>query len=225
MPLLSRLKDLVRANINDLISKAEDPEKSLNLYIEDATEQLRQFKVEVSRFEADRIQLVDQIKHCQAAIDDWHEKAKLALQQSEETLARQALERETHEKNRLSKLQGELAEAKDTSEQLKEQLQLLEEKLEEAREKRDDLIRRNRRAVAQKGAADAIAGVSLVDPLSKFDRMEEKVERREAEAKAAYVGMTSGLDYEFDKLKKAQSSSEVEDALEKLKVEINSESK
>ena len=225
MTLLNRLKDVVRANLNDLIGKAEDPEKSLELYIEDATEQLRQYKVEVSRFEADRLQLVDQIKHCQAAVDDWHEKAKLALRQNQEDLARKALERETHEKNRLSKFQEELTETEQTSGQLTEQLQLLQEKLEEAREKRDDLVRRNRGAVAQKGAADAIAGVSLDDPLSKFDRMEEKVEWREAEANAAYVGMTSGLDYEFEKLKQAQHSSEVDDALEKLRAEVNSETK
>lgn len=223
--MVSRLKDLVRANLNDLISKAEDPEKSLNLYIEDATEQLRQFKIEVNRFEADRLQLVDQIKHCQSAVEDWHSKAKLALQQNQEDLARKALDRESHEKSRLAKLLEELSEAEQTSAQLKEQLQLLEEKLEEAREKRNDLIRRNRGAVAQKGASETIAGIGINDPLSKIDRMEEKVERREAEAKAAYLGMTSSLESEFDKLEKAHHSSEVDDALEKLKAELATESK
>ena len=150
MTLMTRLKDLVRANLNDLISKAEDPEKRLNLYIEDATEQSRQFKVEVNRFEADRLQLHSEIDGCNALIKDWHDRAKLALTQNREDLAKKALERKAHEQERVSKFQTELATAEETSSQLREQLQLLEKKLEEAREKRDNLIRRNHRAVAQK---------------------------------------------------------------------------
>lgn len=225
MTLMTRLKDLVRANLNDLISKAEDPEKSLNLYIEDATEQLRQFKVEVNRIEADRLQLHSEIDGCSALIKDWHDRAKLALTQGREDLATKALEREAHEQERVSKLQTELATAEETSSQFREQLQLLEEKLEEAREKRDDLIRRNRRAVAQKSAVDAISGIDLDDPLSKFDRMEDKVDRREAEANAAFLGMTSTLDHDFDQLKKAANETRVNDALAKLRAEVESDSK
>jgi len=225
LTLFNRMKDLVRANLNDLISKAEDPEKSLNLYIEDANEQVRQFKVEVNRFEADRLQLENQLKNCMVLADDWHQKAKLALQQSREDLSRKALEGESHERDRATKLQAELEQSSQTSSQLKEQLQLLEEKLEEAREKRDDLIRRNRRAVAQRGAADALSGMNTDDPLSKFDRMEEKVERREAEAGASLLGMTSSLDHEFDELKKTEKDAKVDDAMAKLKAELETESK
>ncbi|KYP79908.1 PspA/IM30 family protein [Ferroacidibacillus organovorans] len=225
MSLIARMKDLVRANINDIISKAEDPEKSLNLYIEDATDHLRQFSVEVNRFEAERIMIEKQIHECEAAIDDWHKQAKLALQQNREDLAHKALEHEQKEKNRLEKLKPELEDAGQTSAQMREQYQLLQDKLEEAKERRDDLVRRNRRAVAQKGAADVISGIGKDDPLSKFDRMEEKVERREAEGQAAYASMTSSLSYEMNELKKSHANAEVEDALAKLKEEMNAESK
>ena len=224
MSLVSRLKDLVRANLNDLISKAEDPEKSLNLYIDDATENLRQFSVEVNRFEAERILIMDRIRACEAAIADWHSKAKLALQQNREDLAQKALESEQKETKRLEHLQSERVEAEQTSAQMKEQYQLLEQKLAEAKERRDDLVRRNRRAVAQKDAADAVTGLNKDDPLSKFDRMETKVERREAEAQASYTAMTSSLSYEMDQLKKAELKSEVDDAMAKLKQELQSES-
>lgn len=224
MSLVSRLKDLVRANLNDLISKAEDPEKSLNLYIDDATENLRQFSVEVNRFEAERILIMDRIRACEAAIADWHSKAKLALQQNREDLAQKALESEQKEKKRLEQLQSEWVEAEQTSAQMKEQYQLLEQKLAEAKERRDDLVRRNRRAMAQKEAADAVTGLNKDDPLSKFDRMETKVERREAEAQASYTAMTSSLSYEMDQLKKAELKSEVEDAMAKLKQEVQFES-
>ncbi len=224
MSLISRLKDLVRANLNDLINKAEDPEKSLNLYIDDATENLRQFSVEVNRFEAERILIMDRIRTCEAAIADWHGKAKLALQQNREDLAQKALQSEQMEKKRLEQLQSERINAEQTSVQMKEQYQLLEQKLVEAKDRRDDLVHRNRRAMAQKEAADAVTGLGKDDPLTKFDRMETKVERREAEAQAAYTAMTSSLSYEMDQLKKTQLNSEVEDAMAKLKQEIQSES-
>lgn len=224
MSLVSRLKDLVRANLNDLISKAEDPEKSLNLYIDDATENLRQFAVEVNRFEAERIMIADRMRTCEATIDDWNKKAKLALQQNREDLAQKALESEQKEKKRLEQLKSELVEAQQTSVQLKEQYQLLEQKLGEAKERRDDLVLRNRRAVAQKEAADAVTGLNKEDPLAKFDRMETKVERREAEAQASYTAMTSSLSYEMDQLKKAELKSEVDEAMAKLKQEMQTES-
>ena len=225
MSMLARLKDLVRANLNDVISKAEDPEKSLNLFIEDATEHLRGFAVEVNRFEANRFLTEKQLHTCEAAMADWHEKAKMAIQQGHEDLARKALEQEEKEKTRQEHLKQELVEAEASSLQMKEQYQLLESKVGEAKERRDDLIRRNRAASAQKGAAEAIAGIGAEDPFSKFDRMEEKVERREAEAQAAHTSMTASLSYEMDQLKKTQSQSDVDDALAKLKEELNSESR
>lgn len=220
MAIFSRLKDLLRANLNDLISKAEDPEKSLNLFIEDAAEHLREFTIEVNRYEAERIRVQDQIKHSEKSAVEWHRQAELALKQNKEDLARKALEQEQKEKNRVEELNSELVEMNQTSEQLKEQHRLLQEKLAEAKDKRDDLVRRNRLAKAQKGAADSLNGASKDDPFAKFDRMADIVERREAEAKASYTTMTGSLSYEVDQLKKEQLHSEVDDALAKLKAEM-----
>lgn len=223
MSLLSRLKDLVRANLNDLISKAEDPEKMLNLFIEDATEQFRAFGVEVNRFEAERLLIVDQIKTCESLIKDWHAKARLALSQSREDLAKQALEKEQKEQAKLTRLQEDLVQAEHTSSQMQEQYRLLQEKLEEAKERRDDLVRRNRLAAVQKQAAEAVSGLNLGDPLSKFDRMEDKVQRKEAEAMAASTTMKASLNYQFDQLERVKSNQAVDDALEKLRAELDSE--
>lgn len=220
MSLFSRIKDIARANLNDLVNKAEDPEKSLNLYIEDATEQLRQFAVEVNRFEAEKLRTEQRIRDSKRAADEWHEKARLALEQNREDLTRQALEQEKKERERVAQLEPELAESEKTSAELREQYEQLQAKLGDAKERRDDLVRRNRRALAEKGVAEALAGVNQEDPLSKFDRMEEKVMQREAEAKAASGSLTSSLDYEFEKLKKQQDQGQVDDALAKLKEEM-----
>jgi len=222
MSIFSRLKDLIRANLNDLISKAEDPEKSLNLFIEDASEHLREFTIEVNRYEAERIMVQDRIKQSQNSAADWHKQAELALKQNKEDLARKALEQEQKEKHRSDELNNQLVGMNQTSEQLKEQHRLLQEKLAEAKEKRNDLVRRNRLANAQKGAADSLTGVTKDDPFAKFDRMQDIVERKEAEAKASYATMTGTLSYEMNQLKKEQVNAEVNDALEKLKAEMNS---
>jgi phage shock protein A len=221
MGLFSRFKDLVRANVNDVISKAEDPEKSLNLYIEDATEHLRDFSSEVNRFEAERIMTEKRLREAEQAAVDWHEKAKLALEQNREDLARKALEREQHEKDQIEKLRTDLASSEQTSVEMKEQFQLLQEKLQEAKERRDDLVRRNRRAMAEEGAAKAINEINTNDPLSKFDSMAEKVERKEAEARASYTTLTSSVNYEMDQLRKNQNEAEVDDALSQLKAELD----
>ena len=81
-------------------------------------------------------------------------------------------------------------------------------------------MRRNRRAVAESQASKAISNLNQEDPLSKFDRMEEKVERREAQAQASYNVMTSSLSYEMDQLKKAEQETKVASALDELKKEL-----
>ena len=220
MSILSRFKDLVRANLNDLISKAEDPEKSLNLYIEDASEHLRQFTVEVSRFDAERMLLQKRIKSAADSAAEWHTQAEVALKQGREELARKALLEEQKASNQAASMETELAGLEETAKQLHEQHQLLQEKLSEAKEKREDLIRRNRLAKAQKGATNSLGGMGKDDPLAKFDRMEEVVERREAEAKASYLSMTNSLSYEMRELKNDQLNSQVDDAFSKLKAEM-----
>jgi phage shock protein A len=221
MSIMSRLKDIARANLNDLISKAEDPEKSLNLFIEDASEHVREFSVEVNRFEAERIMVQDRIQQAEKAVSEWHTKAALALKQGKEDLARKALENEQKEKNHVEELSTELVNMNQTSEQLKEQYRLLQDKLQEAKEKRDDLIRRARLAKAQQGATESLSGVSKTDPFAKFDRMQDIVERREAEAKASYQSITSTLSYEMDQLKRDELNSEVDDALATLRAEVD----
>ena len=220
MSILSRLKDLARANLNDLISKAEDPEKGLNLYIEDACEHLREFTVEVRRFDAEQIMVQEKIRSFTDTAADWHKQAELALTQGRENVARQALLQEQKATNQVQSLQSELRGLEDTAKQLHDEHQLLQEKLEEAKVKREDFIRRNRLANAQKGASNAFNGLGKDDPLAKFDRMEEVVERREAEAKSAYLSMTGSLSYEIRELKNEQLNSQVDDALSKLKEQL-----
>lgn len=221
MRLFKKLKDLLEANITDLINRAEDPEKMLNLYIERATEELKQFNVQVNRAVADELQLRQKIEAAEKEIQSWVSQAKVAVQQGRDDLARIALERkQTAEKN-LEDFRRQLADQQKAVEELRANFRILEEKLNKARTERDSLVMRQRRAKAMKQAGEAVQEIAGGSALGDFDRMRDKVDRIEAEAKATSISLTSSVESEFDKLKKDAQKQDVDDELARLKEEMN----
>jgi phage shock protein A len=218
MGLFKRLKDLLEANITDLVSKAEDPEKLLNLYIERATEELKEFNIQVNRAVADELTLRQKIEAAGKEIESWTAQAKVAVQQGRDDLARIALERKQTAQANLESYRAQLAEQEKAVAELRESYRLLEEKLHKARAERDQLVVRQRRAKALKEASEAVQQVAGSSALSDFDRMREKVARLEAEARAETLG--SSVEDEFEKLKKSAEQQSVEEELARLKAEL-----
>lgn len=218
MGLFKRLKDLLEANITDLVSKAEDPEKLLNLYIERATEELKEFNIQVNRAVADELTLRQKIEAAGKEIESWTAQAKVAVQQGRDDLARIALERKQTAQANLESYRAQLAEQEKAVAELRESYRLLEEKLHKARAERDQLVVRQRRAKALKEASEAVQQVAGSSALSDFDRMREKVARLEAEAQAETLG--SSVEDEFEKLKKSAEQQSVEEELARLKAEL-----
>lgn len=225
MGLFSRVKDLVQANVMDMVNKAEDPEKMLNLYIDQASDEVRNFQIQVNRAVADKIQLEERIESLNKEIAQRTEQAGLAVQQGKDDLARTALSLKKQAENSILDLQAQLSEQTKAVEDLQENLRILSEKLEKAKSERNNLVMRQRRAQTMKKANDTISGMSKLDPMSNIDRMEDRVERMEAEAKASRTMMTNtnSLDDQFAELKKGQADSEVEDELAKLKAQFKKE--
>ncbi|TEB09019.1 PspA/IM30 family protein [Pelotomaculum propionicicum] len=220
MGLFQRLKDLLEANISDLISRAEDPEKLLNLYIERATEELKKFNLQVNRAVADQLTLRQRIEASQKEIESWTTQAKVAVTQNRDDLARIALERRKTAENNLVDYQSQLADQEKAVEELRANYRVLEEKLNKARSERDQLVIRQRRAEAMKQANEAIQEVAGATAFSDFDRMKDKVSRMEAEAQASRVSVESSVEDEFAKLKKSADALAVEDELARLKAEM-----
>lgn len=218
--LFKRLKDLLEANIADLINRAEDPEKMLNLYIERATEELKEFNVQVNRAVADELTLRRKIESTAKEIESWAAQARVAVQQGRDDLARVALERKQEAQVNLESYRAQLAEQQKVVAELRENYRLLEEKLRRAKEERDQLVIRKRRAEALKEASEAVQQVAGASALSDFDRMREKVERLEAEAKAGTLSLGSSLEDEFAQLEKAARQQSVEEELARLKEEL-----
>lgn len=225
MGLFTRVKDLLQANIMDMVNKAEDPEKMLNLYVERATEEVRNFQIQVNRAVADKIQLEERIAALNKEIELRTEQATLAVQQGKDELARTALTLKKQAETSLTDYQAQLTDQAKAVEDLQENLRILSEKLEKAKMERNNLIMRERRAETMKKANEAISGMSTKDPMADMDRMKERVERMEAEAKASRTMVSSGnsLDDQFAELEKSKADSEVEDELAKLKSQFKKE--
>ncbi|MDF9408946.1 MAG: Phage shock protein A [Pelotomaculum sp. PtaB.Bin013] len=220
MGLFKKLKDVLEANISDLISKAEDPEKMLNLYVERATEELKQFNIQVNRAVADQLQLRQKAEASKKEIESWNTQAKVAITQNRDDLARIALERKKTAENNLAEYEAQLAEQEKAVETLRSNYRLLEEKLNKARSERDQLVMRQRRAAAMKQANEAVQEIASNNALSDFDRMRDKVNRSEAEAQATMISAENSLEDEFAKLKKSADDMAVDDELARLKAEL-----
>ncbi|MDA8442025.1 MAG: PspA/IM30 family protein [Peptococcaceae bacterium] len=221
MGLFSRVKDVMHANLNDLISKAEDPEKMLNLYIERASEELRNFSVQVNRAAADKILLQEKIAGAKKDIAELSGQAALAVQQNRDDLARTALSRKQQTEQSLADFEQQLVEQEQVVKDLQDNFQLLTEKMQKAKAERDNLVTRQHRAETMKKASDTISGLGQNDPLGDIDRMRDRVEHLEAEAKASRLTTSASFEAQMDALKQSSSSVSVEDELAKLKAAMD----
>ncbi|HZU32098.1 MAG TPA: PspA/IM30 family protein [Candidatus Angelobacter sp.] len=180
MALLERVSTLIRANLNDLIDKAENPEKLIKQVILDMENQLLQVKTQVAIALADQHLLEKKQKENEERIADWNRKAEMAVSKQQDDLARAAIERGLHYKQLTESFSQQVADQKLQVETLKNALNKLQQKLEEARSRCDLLIAQHRRARTLDRAADAQSAVGGPNHGATFDRMRHKVMRQEA---------------------------------------------
>ena len=202
MGLMERVSALVRANLNDLIDKAEDPEKMLKQVILDMENQLLQVKTQVAISIADEHLLARRRAENEANIAEWMRKAELAVDKKDDELARAALERADKCRQMAAALDEQVADQKAQVESLRNAYRRLEEKLAEAKEKCDLLIARHRRSRAAKKAAEAEVAIRADRNSATFDRMRRRVNYAEAESVATADLAASTIDDRFDMLER-----------------------
>ncbi|MGQ0766775.1 MAG: PspA/IM30 family protein [Gemmatimonadota bacterium] len=185
MGIFDRFTSLIKSNINDLISSAENPEKMLNQIIVEMREQLIKAKQQVAAAIADEKRLRDQADAESRHASDWEQKAMLALQQDREDLARQALVRQSEHFAHAAQLESTWQHHQLETEKLKAALHDLNDKIEEAKRKKNLLLARQRRAQAQKRIQETMSGLSEKSAFEAFARMEEKIEQNERMLKAS----------------------------------------
>jgi phage shock protein A len=185
MGLFDRLSTLLRSNINDLISRAEDPEKMLNQIIVDMRSQLAKAKQQVATAIADEKRLRDQADAEFKQSQDWEAKAMLAIKESRDDLAKQALMRQAEHASHGTQLAQTWEQHRLETEKLKNALRDLNDKIEEAKRKKNLLVARQRRAEAQKRIHDTMSSLSEKSAFEAFARMEERIENNERQLKAS----------------------------------------
>jgi phage shock protein A len=185
MGIFDRLSTMIRSNLNDLITRAENPEKMLNQLILDMKGQLAKAKQQVASAIADEKKLQADAENMKKQSEDWERRAMLAVQEGRDDLAKQALVRYNEQLQGAQQLQETWVKHKAETEQLKLALRQLNDKIEEAKRKKNILIARAKRAEAQQRIQETMSGMSDKSAFESFDRMAEKIEETERKALAS----------------------------------------
>jgi phage shock protein A len=224
MSIFQKLSTLFKSNINDLIARAENPEKMLNQIILDMRDQLARAKREVAGAIADerklRVQVEDEAKQSR----DWEKRAVLAVREGRDDLAKQALLRQSEHGERATSLRDTWHAQASETEKLKTSLRQLNEKIEEAKRKRNLLIAKQKRAQAQRRIHETMSGLSDTSAFDAFHRMAERIEAEEMRT-LAHAEVTESLSgdtllKEFAALEAGGIAGEAEERLVALKREM-----
>jgi phage shock protein A len=214
MGIFSRLKTLISSNVNDMINKAENPEKMLNQLLIDMNEQLIESKKAVAMAIADEKKLEREMQNQEGQSQEWERKAMLAVRSGKDDLAKEALLRKQEYENAGAEYRKQWEAQRASVDKLKESLRELQNKIEEAQRKKNLLIARAKRAEAQQKIQTTISGVSgNRTAFDAFDRMAQKVDQMEAQADAAKeledLSSNASLDKRFAELEKSDASADM----------------
>src|ERR1044072_8379446 len=185
MGIFDRLSTMIRSNINDLITRAENPEKMLNQLIVDMKTQLAKAKQQVASAIADEKKLQSDAEAMKKQAEDWERRAMLAVQENRDDLAKQALVRYNEHLQGAQQLHETWSRQRAETEALKNSLRQLNDKIVEAKSKKNVLVARHRRAEAQQRIQETMSSMSDKSALESFERMAEKIEDRERKALAS----------------------------------------
>jgi phage shock protein A len=224
MGIFEKLSRVLRSNINDLISRAENPEKMLNQIILDMRDQLAKAKREVAAAIADERKLRQQLDDETKQARDWEQRAMLAVREGRDDLAKQALMRTQEHAERATSIESTWRQQASETEKLKASLRQLNEKIEEAKRKRNLLIAKQKRAQAQRRIHETMSGLSDASAFDAFNRMAEKIEESERRT----VALTEvdealqlpDLDREVLKLEAGKGGADMDDRLVALKQQM-----
>ncbi len=219
MGIFSRFRDIVSANLNSMLEKAENPEKLIKLMIQEMEDTLVEMKASCASAMANKARVKRHLEDVRERADRWADKAKLAMEKGREDLAREAI---LEKKNLLAEVEARTTEVANLEElvgQYQDDIRQLEEKLQAARNKHRVLVQRHIHAVKRKTAQNQIRRADSSDAFVRFDQFESRIDRMEADADLVNYGTkkASSLEDEFEKLERDE---DVERELEALKNEI-----
>ncbi len=200
MGIFTRFRDIVSSNMNAMLDKAEDPEKLIKLMIREMEDTLIELKAACAGVIASRKKLQRRLDNVAARKDQWQARANLAVDKGRDDLAREALNEKRRFADLADSLHEELLEHEDMVTKYQEDIRLLESKLDSAREKQRMLIQRHIHARRKKRAQEEIRRMDNFEAIARFDDLENRIERMEAEADLVNFGKKPTIEEEFDNL-------------------------
>lgn len=218
MGVISRVRDIVNSNINAMMEVAEDPEKLLRMIIREMEDTIVEVKVACAGAMATRRKVETDLAHAKEVVDRWNHRAELAIDRGREDMAREALLEKRRASERVESQEQELSLLKGLIEQYTSDITDLENKLASARERQQTLYRhevRERKDVEKRRNQQY---ADFGDAIARFEEIEQRVERMEAEANVVNLGRNKCLDERFREI---ELSDEIERELAALKARVH----
>lgn len=220
MGIFSRFADIVNANINSLLDKAEDPEKMVRLIIQEMEDTLVEVRSSSARTLADKKDVARMIERLENEVEDWQSKAELALSKDREDLARQALIEKQKCEEQVNSYKKDLTALDDQVNRLKDEIGQLQSKLEDAKARQKTILMRGKTASSRLDVKSKLSSNKLNDAMSRFEQYERKIDNLEAEVESYDLSNKSLAD-EFAEL---ESAEKVDGELAALKAKLNKKS-
>jgi phage shock protein A len=216
MGIFTRFRDIVSANINAMLDRAEDPEKMIKMMIREMEDTLIELKSACAGVIAGRKKLQRRLDEISERQTLWAQRAQLAVEKGRDDLAREALQEKRRFTEMSERLEHEISEHSGLINQYHEDVHALEAKLTSAKEKKRMLIERHRKARNKKRAQEDIRRMDSSETMARFEHLENRIERMEAEADMVNFGTTAGVAEQFDTL---ATDEEIEKELARMKGE------